>query len=93
MFSVHIRVRVAVTGSMRGARPETATRATPARRGAPRYKYFSCLAVAPTKEIAPIIDTVYRPARARIAGFINRSGERTAACARLKVPQSAYFCM
>ena len=36
MFSVTASVRVAVAGRTRGAKPETATSATPARRGPPR---------------------------------------------------------
>lgn len=82
---------MAVAGRTRGAKPEMATTATPARRGPPRYKYFSCLAVAPTNAMAPIIPTVYKPARARIAGFMNINGERTAACATLKAVHRAYF--
>jgi len=58
IFSDHMSVRAAVRGIIRGKKPLSATTTTPASSGPPRYRYFSCLAVAPTKAIDPITPKV-----------------------------------
>lgn len=58
------------------------------------YRYFSCLAVAPTTEMEPIMATVYRPARAMSApGAKARRGAMKAAWVALKAVQRAYLGM
>jgi len=66
-------------GMIIGARELSATTVTPARRGPPRCRYLSFVAVAPTYEIDPTIPHVYKAARERIAGLKRNKGLRVAA--------------
>jgi len=74
-------------GIIMGARELRATTVTPARRGAPRCRYLSLVAVAPTYEIAPTMPHVYKAARERIAGLKKNRGLRVAAWQALNASQ------